>query len=118
MNKLTIEQKAIVATSLLPLLADMVEDMPKFRRVKMLSNQLIEEIRKQDVDILTNAEPEAIGFSSNLQILVMKVISDLFKGIGYSEEELVNWQLRMKQESEALKPTKELDHHPHTISNL
>jgi predicted house-cleaning noncanonical NTP pyrophosphatase (MazG superfamily) len=103
MNKLTPEQKAVVATSLLPLLADMLEDMPKFKRVKMLSNQLIEEIRKQDVDILMNADVEAIEFSTNLQILVMKVIADLFKGIGYSEEELIDWQLRMKDENEKLK---------------
>lgn len=118
MNKLTIEQKAVVATSLLPLLADMVEDMPRFKRVKFLSNQLIEEIRKQDQQILKNSDQEAIDFSSNVQILMMKVVSDLFKGIGYSEEELENWQLRMKQESEALKPVKELYQHPHTVSNL
>jgi hypothetical protein len=103
MNKLTPEQKAVVATSLLPLLADMLEDMPKFKRVKMLSNQLIEEIRKQDVDILKNADVEAIEFSTNLQILVTKVVSDVFKGIGYSEEELIDWQLRMKDENEKLK---------------
>jgi predicted house-cleaning noncanonical NTP pyrophosphatase (MazG superfamily) len=103
MNKLTSEQKAVVATSLLPLLADMLEDMPKFKRVKMLSNQLIEEIRKQDVDILKNADTEGIEFSTNLQILVMKVVSDVFKGIGYSEEELIDWQLRMKDENEKLK---------------
>jgi hypothetical protein len=103
MNKLTPEQKAVVATSLLPLLADMLEDMPKFKRVKMLSNQLIEEIRKQDVDILKNADSEGIEFSTNLQILVMKVIADVFKGIGYSEEELIDWQLRMKYENEKLK---------------
>jgi hypothetical protein len=103
MNKLTPEQKAVVATSLLPLLADMLEDMPKFKRVKMLSNQLIEEIRKQDVDILKNADSEGIEFSTNLQILVMKVIADVFKGIGYSEEELIDWQLRMKDENEKLK---------------
>lgn len=102
MNKLTPEQKAVVVTSLLPLLADMLEDMPKFKRVKMLSNQLIEEIRKQDVDILANADAEAIEFSSNMQILIMKVIADVFKGIGYSEQELIDWQLRMKDENEKL----------------
>jgi hypothetical protein len=27
----------------------------------------------------------------------------VFKGIGYSEEELIDWQLRMKDENEKLK---------------
>lgn len=66
--KLTREQKALIVVSLLPVLADMTEDLELFRLVKNRANLFIEEVRKVDNFIIGNAEFDAQAQQVNLQI--------------------------------------------------
>lgn len=66
--KLTREQKALIVASLLPVIADMTEDLELFRLVKNRANLFIEEVRKIDNFIIGNAEFDAQAQQVNLQI--------------------------------------------------
>ena len=66
--KLTKEQKALIVVSLLPVIADMTEDLELFRLVKNRANLFIEEVRKVDNFIIGNAEFDAQAQQVNLQI--------------------------------------------------
>lgn len=66
--KLTHEQKALIVVSLLPVIADMTEDLELFRLVKNRANLFIEEVRKVDNFIIGNAEFNAQAEQVNLQI--------------------------------------------------
>lgn len=66
--KLTREQKALIVVSLLPVIADMTEDLELFRLVKNRANLFIEEVRKVDNFIIGNAEFNAQAQQVNLQI--------------------------------------------------
>jgi len=66
--KLTREQKALIVVSLLPVIADMTEDLYLFRLVKNRANLFIEEVRKVDNFIIGNAELDAQAQQVNLQI--------------------------------------------------
>ena len=66
--KLTREQKALIVVSLLPVIADMTEDLELFRLVKNRANLFIEEVRKVDNFIIGNAELNAQAEQVNLQI--------------------------------------------------
>lgn len=66
--KLTREQKALIVVSLLPVIADMTEDLELFRLVKNRANLFIEEVRKVDNFIIGNAEFNAQSEQVNLQI--------------------------------------------------
>ena len=65
---LTREQKALIVVSLLPVIADMTEDLELFQLVKNRANLFIEEVRKVDNFIIGNAEFDAQAQQVNLQI--------------------------------------------------
>jgi hypothetical protein len=64
---MTQEQKILAVVGLLPVIADLMEDIPLFRMVKVRGNKFIEEVRKVDNIIIADAELEAQSQQVNIQ---------------------------------------------------
>ena len=63
---MTNEQK-LLATQLLPVLADFLEDVPMTQLAKMKRNRLVTEIRSFDVFLMVGADIEAMEQQIKLQ---------------------------------------------------
>jgi hypothetical protein len=64
---MTQEQKILAVVELLPVIADLMEDIPLFRMAKVRGNKFIEEVRKVDNIIIADAELEAQSQQVNIQ---------------------------------------------------
>jgi hypothetical protein len=64
---MTQEQKLLAVVGLLPVLADLLEDIELFRMAKVRGNKFIEEVRKVDNIIIADAELEAQSQQVNIQ---------------------------------------------------
>jgi hypothetical protein len=64
---MTNEQKLIAVVAILPVMADLLEDVKIFRMVKKQGNAFINEIRKVDNTIIKDAELEAQSQQVNIQ---------------------------------------------------
>jgi hypothetical protein len=64
---MTNEQKLIAVVALLPVMADLLEDVKIFRMVKIHGNKFIDEVRKVDNTIIKDAELEAQSQQVNIQ---------------------------------------------------
>jgi hypothetical protein len=64
---MTQEQKILAVVGILPVIADLMEDIPLFRMVKVRGNKFIEEVRKVDNIIIADAQLEAQSQQVNIQ---------------------------------------------------
>lgn len=76
--KLTPEQKAIAVVGLLPVLADLTEDIPLYRNAKRYANMFIEEVRRVDNIIIKDAELDAQSQQVNIQRAFMQWLQKEF----------------------------------------
>ena len=66
-RKLTPNEKLIAVVGILPVLADLMEDVPLFRMCKRHGNAFIDEVRKVDNTIIRDAELDAQSQQVNIQ---------------------------------------------------
>jgi hypothetical protein len=64
---MTQEQKILAVFGILPVIADLMEDIPLCRMVKVRGNKFIEEVRKVDNIIIADAQLEAQSQQVNIQ---------------------------------------------------
>ena len=76
--KLTPEQKAIAVVGLLPVLADLTEDIPLYRNAKRYANMFVEEVRRVDNIIIKDAELDAQSQQVNIQRAFMQWLQKEF----------------------------------------
>ncbi len=67
MRKLTPNEKLIAVVAILPVMADLMEDIKLFQLSKKYGNLFIDEIRKTDNTIIHDAELEAQSQQVNIQ---------------------------------------------------
>lgn len=67
MKKLTPNEKLIAVVAILPVLADLMEDVKLFQLSKKYGNLFIDEVRKTDNTIIHDAELEAQSQQVNIQ---------------------------------------------------
>ena len=67
MRKLTPNEKLIAVVAILPVLADLMEDIKLFQLSKKYGNLFIEEVRKVDNTIIRDAELDAQSQQVNVQ---------------------------------------------------
>ena len=67
MRKLTPNEKLIAVVGILPVLADLMEDVKLFQLSKKYGNLFIDEVRKVDNKIIQDAELEAQSQQVNIQ---------------------------------------------------
>lgn len=73
------EQKLLAVVALLPVLADLMEDIPLFRMAKKHGNAFIDETRKVDNIIIHDAELEAQSQQVNIQRAFRQWLEKEFK---------------------------------------
>jgi hypothetical protein len=73
------EQKLLAVVALLPVLADLLEDVPLYRMCKRHGNAFIDEVRKVDNIIINDAELEAQSQQVNIQRAFRQWIETEFK---------------------------------------
>lgn len=66
-RKLTPNEKLIAVVGILPVLADLMEDIKLFQLSKKYGNLFIEEVRKTDNTIIRDAELDAQSQQVNIQ---------------------------------------------------
>ena len=66
-RKLTPNEKLIAVVAILPVLADLMEDVKLFQLSKKYGNLFIEEVRKVDNTIIRDAELDAQSQQINIQ---------------------------------------------------
>lgn len=66
-RKLTQQEKLIAVVGILPVLADLMEDVKLFQLSKKYGNLFIDEVRKTDNAIIQDAELEAQSQQINIQ---------------------------------------------------
>lgn len=66
-RKLTPNEKLIAVVAILPVMADLMEDIKLFQLSKKYGNLFIDEIRKTDNTIIHDAELEAQSQQVNIQ---------------------------------------------------
>ena len=66
MRKLTPNEKLIAVVAILPVMADLMEDIKLFQLSKKYGNLFIDEIRKTDNTIIQDAELEAQSQQVNI----------------------------------------------------
>jgi hypothetical protein len=64
---MTNEQKLLAVVAILPVMADLLEDVKTFRMVKKHGNAFIDEVRKVDNTIISDAKLEAQSQQVNIQ---------------------------------------------------
>jgi hypothetical protein len=67
MRKLTPNEKLIAVVAILPVMADLMEDIKLFQLSKKYGNLFIEEVRKTDNTIIRDAELDAQSQQINIQ---------------------------------------------------
>jgi hypothetical protein len=67
MRKLTPNEKLIAVVAILPVIADLMEDVKLFQLSKKYGNLFIDEVRKTDNTIIHDAELEAQSQQVNIQ---------------------------------------------------
>jgi hypothetical protein len=67
MRKLTANEKLIAVVAILPVMADLMEDIKLFQLSKKYGNLFIDEVRKTDNTIIHDAELEAQSQQVNIQ---------------------------------------------------
>jgi Mlc titration factor MtfA (ptsG expression regulator) len=75
---MTNEQKLIAVVAILPVMADLLEDVKIFRMVKIHGNKFIDEVRKVDNTIIKDAELEAQSQQVNIQRAFVKWLKTEF----------------------------------------
>jgi hypothetical protein len=76
---MTHEQKLIAIVALLPVIADLMEDIPLYRMCKRHGNAFIDEVRKVDDVIIKDAELDAQSQQVNIQIALRQWLETEFK---------------------------------------
>lgn len=76
--KLTPEQKAIAVVGLIPVLADLTEDIPLYRNAKRYANMFVEEVRRVDNIIIKDAQLDAQSQQVNIQRAFMQWLQKEF----------------------------------------
>jgi len=76
---MTIEQKYLISISLLPVLADFLEDLPMNRMVKMKREIVVNSIRGLDKMMLDKIEVDETEQLINIQIAFRKWCEENFK---------------------------------------
>ena len=78
---MTEKQKLIAIVALLPVIADLMEDVPLFRMCKRHGNAFINEVRKVDDIIIKDAELEAQSQQVDIQRAFRQWVETEFKNI-------------------------------------
>ena len=73
------EQKLLAVVALLPVLADLLEDVPLYRMCKRHGNSFIDEVRKVDNIIISDAELESQSQQVNIQRAFRQWLETEFK---------------------------------------
>ena len=76
---MTLEQKYLISISLLPVLADFLEDLPMNRMVKMKREIVVNSIRGLDKLMLDKIEADETEQLINIQIAFRKWCEENFK---------------------------------------
>jgi hypothetical protein len=76
---MTQEQKLLAVVSLLPVMADLIEDVKIYHQSKRYANLFINEVRKVDNIIIHNAELEAQSQQVNIQRAFRQWLETEFK---------------------------------------
>ena len=76
---MTIEQKYLISISLLPVLADLLEDLPMNRVIKMKREIVVNSIRGLDKMMLDKIEADETEQLINIQIAFRKWCEENFK---------------------------------------
>jgi hypothetical protein len=76
---MTQEQKLIAIVALLPVIADLMEDIPLYRMCKRHGNAFIDEVRKVDDVIIKDAELDAQSQQVNIQRAFRQWLETEFK---------------------------------------
>jgi hypothetical protein len=76
---MTQQQKLIAIVALLPVIADLMEDIPLYRMCKRHGNAFIDEVRKVDDVIIKDAELDAQSQQVNIQIAFRQWLETEFK---------------------------------------
>ena len=76
---MTIEQKYLISISLLPVLADLLEDLPMNRVVKMKREIVVNAIRSLDRMLLEGIEGDETEQLINIQLAFRKWCEENFK---------------------------------------
>jgi hypothetical protein len=76
---MTHEQKLIAIVALLPVIADLMEDIPLYRMCKRHGNAFIDEVRKVDDVIIKDAELDAQSQQVNIQRALRQWLETEFK---------------------------------------
>jgi hypothetical protein len=76
---MTQEQKLLAVVALLPVMADLIEDVKIYHQSKRYANLFINEVRKVDNIIIHNAELEAQSQQVNIQRAFRQWLETEFK---------------------------------------
>ncbi len=76
---MTQEQKLIAIVALLPVIADLMEDVPLYRMCKRHGNAFIDEVRKVDDVIIKDAELDAQSQQVDIQRAFRQWLETEFK---------------------------------------
>ena len=76
---MTQQQKLIAIVALLPVIADLMEDIPLYRMCKKHGNAFIDEVRKVDDVIIKDAELDAQSQQVNIQRALRQWLETEFK---------------------------------------
>ena len=76
---MTQQQKLIAIVALLPVIADLIEDIPLYRMCKRHGNAFIDEVRKVDDVIIKDAELDAQSQQVNIQRALRQWLETEFK---------------------------------------
>jgi len=76
---MTHEQKLIAIVALLPVIADLMEDIPLYRMCKRHGNAFIDEVRKVDDVIIKDAELDAQSQQVDIQRAFRQWLETEFK---------------------------------------
>ena len=76
---MTQDQKLLISTVLLPVLADMLEDVPMTRIAKMNQQAVIKSIRTFDRYFMNDTDIDIITQQNNLQLAFRSWCEEVFK---------------------------------------
>lgn len=78
---MTPEQKLIIGTSLLPVLADFIEDYPMKQLAKAQRNTIVKAIRHYDSFYMDGAPLEVVEQQANIQLWFRQMLNEQFKEV-------------------------------------
>ena len=76
---MTTDQKLLISTVILPVLADMLEDVPMTRIAKMNQQAVIKSIRTFDRYFMNDTDIDIITQQNNLQLAFRSWCEEVFK---------------------------------------